>query len=138
MKTYNDIAQLFINWTKKKIQHHIQEDATDLFYHEGQIWWAALGQNIGFEMGGKSEEFHRPVLILRKYNARMCFVVPLTTQIKNPPVWYQISVSGSERKRAANITQGRTMSTKRLLHKDSTLEPEEFALIQKVFREQFI
>ena len=132
------IIELFINWTKKKIQYHVNKEKKGLFFHQGQDWWAALGQNIGFEMDGKNEEFHRPVLILKKYNAKMCLVVPLTTKMKHPPVWYHVSVPGGDRPRVANITQGRTISSKRLLRKESTLEKKYLEVVSRAFKKQFI
>ena len=77
------------------------------------------------------------MLILKKYNKEMCFVLPLTTKTKNPSVWYQISISGGKKIRSVNISQGRTISIKRLLHKDSVLETEEFFKIKDIFKKQF-
>lgn len=116
----------------------LKNEIAELFYREGQIWWTALGKNIGFEMDGKKEEFHRPVLILKKYNEHMCFVLPLTTQVKDQKVWYQVGVSGSDKKRAVNITQGRAISTRRLLRKDSVVEQEELQNVKDAFVKQFI
>lgn len=33
---------------------------------EGEVWWCALGENIGVEINGKSATFARPILVLRK------------------------------------------------------------------------
>ena len=33
---------------------------------EGEIWWCAIGENVGVEINGKSEVFSRPVLVLKK------------------------------------------------------------------------
>lgn len=34
--------------------------------HEGEVWWCAMGENIGIEINGKNEVFSRPVLIFKK------------------------------------------------------------------------
>ncbi len=57
------LLKLFVNWTKRKIRHHINKN--NIYFYEGQIWWAALGKNIGYEIDGKNENFNRPVLIIK-------------------------------------------------------------------------
>ncbi len=132
------IKDIFLFWNKQKIQHHIKKKQNKIYFHEGQIWWTALGKNIGYEIDGKHEPFHRPVLIIKKYNADMCFIIPLTTQIKDKNVWYQIPISHGNKKRVVNITQGRTISSRRLLHKDSFIEVNELKKIIHFFTKQFL
>lgn len=62
-----DVAQQFVDWTKKKIHYHIEQER-DIYFREKEIWWAALGKNVGYETDGKHELFERPVLILNKYS----------------------------------------------------------------------
>jgi len=52
---------------------------------EGEIWWVRLGKNIGYETYGKSREFTRPVIILKKYNQYSFLALPLTTAPKPNP-----------------------------------------------------
>lgn len=88
-------------------------------------------------MDGKHELFERPVLILKKYSKDICFVLPLTSQVKDPPPWYQVVVSLEGKKSAVNITQGRTISKKRLLRKMEVVDAEAFSSIVKKFVGQF-
>jgi mRNA interferase MazF len=44
---------------------------------EREIWICNLGDNVGFEEDGKGNDFTRPVLILKVFNRRFCYVVPL-------------------------------------------------------------
>ena len=44
----------------------------------------------------------------------------------------------SDRIRAVNITQGRTISTKRFLHKDETIGTERLVKVIQAFKNQFI
>lgn len=136
--TTSQTLQQFVDWTKKKIRHHINEDSSETFFHEGQVWWMAFGKNVGTEMDGKKEDFHRPALILKKYNKHMCFVIPLTTQIKNPSVWYQVIVPESNKSRVANITQGRAVSPKRFLRKESPISSQDLNKIKTAFLKQFL
>lgn len=131
------IIEQFLNWTKRKIFHHLNEvSEKQVFYREKEIWWTALGQNIGYEINGKNELYERPVLILKKYNADTCFVLPFTTQIKHPVPWYQIFIS--PKLGAVNLTQGRTISSKRLLRRYEMLGGEKYEQILQSFIKQFV
>jgi mRNA interferase MazF len=52
-------------------------------FEEGQIWWCYLGENIGHEENGKGDKFLRPVVILKKFNHRIFYAIPTSTQNKN-------------------------------------------------------
>ena len=56
-----------------------------LYFHDGEIWWAHLGINVGFEIDGKRSDFSRPVIILKKYNQFSFLALPLTTNAKASP-----------------------------------------------------
>lgn len=137
IESHEKILEEFINWTKNKIRHHIKKDKK-IYFREKEIWWTALGKNIGFEANGKHELFERPVLIIKKYNAYSCFILPLTTQIKNPLPWYQLIIdSDMKKKSAVNITQGRTISSQRLLRKEKVLDSISYNKVLSVFKEHF-
>jgi len=93
--------------------------------------------NIGYEVDGKHELFERPVLILKKYSKDMCFVLPLTTQIKNPKPWYQVIVKIEEEINAVNISQGRVISSKRLLRKIIVLDTADYNAVINSFIKSF-
>ena len=90
--TKTEVLHQFIDWTKRKNRHHFDKPQEDIYFYEGQVWWVALGKNISHEMDGKHDLFERPVLVLKKYSKEMCFVLPLTTQVKTPYPWYQIPI----------------------------------------------
>lgn len=131
------IVQQFIDWTKKKIRHHLDEEKRELYFREKEIWWAALGKNIGYEMDGKHEFFARPVIILKKFSANMCFVLPLTSTIKNGHISYQFIMTWDGKLSAVNLSQGRTISSKRLLDKMGTVENYVFASLLTSFINYF-
>ena len=56
------------NIQRKMVQKNSVVESYDFFFHEKEVWWSALGVNIGVEMDGKNENFERPVLVLRKIN----------------------------------------------------------------------
>lgn len=80
----NSIAQYFIDWSKNKIRYHFNNVDKTFYFREKEIWWAAMGQNIGFKVNGKHQLFERPVLIIKKYSEDVCFILPLSTKIKSP------------------------------------------------------
>jgi mRNA interferase MazF len=52
----------FDRWNKKKKALN-ETDFTD-YVHEREVWWCALGVNVGLEADGKHDNFERPVLVL--------------------------------------------------------------------------
>lgn len=55
-----------------------------LFYpQEKEVWFINLGKNIGFEQNGVGDDFARPVLILKRFNNKMFWVIPLSSKQKN-------------------------------------------------------
>src|ERR1700676_295958 len=58
----------FDRWNSLKKATDAADEAARLYFREGEISWVRLGKNIGYETDGKSREFTRPVIILKKYN----------------------------------------------------------------------
>lgn len=54
-------------WEPLKNYLH-NSNAPRVFFHEREIWLCHLGENIGFEQGGKAFQFLRPVIVLQKFN----------------------------------------------------------------------
>src|SRR5437773_11349079 len=73
----------FPGWHRQKEQLHAQRHTPT--FQEREIWWCSVGVNIGHEMDGKNQFYHRPVLIVRTLNPHIFFGVPLTTKIKQNP-----------------------------------------------------
>ena len=101
------------NEVKKKVDQ--RSIAWDFYFNEREIWWCSLGLNVGVESDGKNEAFERPILIIRKFNANMIWVVPLTS-VSHDDTYHRKVKHGSDESWAC-LTQVRTISTKRLLRK---------------------
>jgi mRNA-degrading endonuclease toxin of MazEF toxin-antitoxin module len=60
---------------------------------EGDIWWAAVWENIWVEISGKWEKYSRPVIIYKKLSHRASLCIPTSTQIREwnwyVPLQYQ-------------------------------------------------
>jgi mRNA interferase MazF len=81
-------------------------------FHEKEIWWCSIGINLGHEQDGKNKLYERPVLIIKKFNRKLCWVLPMTSKSKiNPyylPITYQDVVS------SVILSQLRLVGVKRL------------------------
>ena len=72
----------FDRWNKVKKAINATGKVGRLYFHEGDIWWVHLGVNVGYEIDGKSSDFSRPVIILRKYNQYSFLALSLTTNAR--------------------------------------------------------
>ena len=100
----------FTTWHKTK--DNLQKNAGTSSFREREIWWCGIGINIGDEEDGKGSNFRRPVLIIRKFNKKIFWGVPLTTQIKDNPNYHKIHFK--EKIQCAMLTQLKLYDSKRL------------------------
>jgi len=114
---WNDLKQIVHN--KKREVH----------FRQGEIYFINIGQNIGYEMYGKQEQFLRPVIIFRKINKYTFLAIPLTSKIKNDK-FHQV-INFKERTNSAILTQIRTFDSKRLLYKIGKIDAETLNILEK-------
>lgn len=124
----------FTEWIDLKARLHL-ENAHVPHVNEGDIWWASLGENIGFEINGKSRLFSRPVIILKKMMYGFYFVIPTTTQIKDRPwlVPFRHNFVGME----ACIHQARPIDYRRLSSRIGQIDESDFFKIRERFKKFF-
>ena len=79
---------------------------------EREVWWVAVGENIGVEINGKSGRFSRPVLIYKKLSKFGFLGIPLTSQ-PHEGSWY-VSFEFQGKTSYAALAQIRVMSVSRL------------------------
>jgi mRNA interferase MazF len=101
-------------WTPVKV--HLHNDTGRLFFHEREVWWCSLGENIGFEQDGKGSDFVRPVIVLRKFNNEVFWALPLTTQEKSGKYYFPVDL-GDGKARKIILSQLRIIDAKRLVDK---------------------
>jgi len=102
---------------------------------QGQIWWASLGENVGFEINGKSSSFTRPVVIYRKLANGFYFAVPVTSQTKLG-TWY-VSFTQRGKTMAACLHQARAIDYRRLHRPLGRLDDSDFLRIEEGFRKLY-
>lgn len=123
----------FDTWNVQKKQID-QQKSGSIMYHAREVWWAALGVNIGFEQDGVGDKKQRPVLVLKGFSKQVCMVVPLTTSPTRNA--YRVDagvVDGTPA--AALISHMRLIDTKRLLKKVETMNLDVFEGIRKAAKD---
>ena len=68
--------------TWNELKKEIDERENIIQFKEREIYWARIGENVGFEQNGKGAELSRPVLIVKKLNKQLFFGVPLSTTLR--------------------------------------------------------
>lgn len=122
----------FDRWNTEKKRIHAGDAEPRLFFHEREVWWCSLGLNIGVETDGKHDQFERPALIVRKFNADMLWVLPLTSSMRSGK--YFREVRHEDGISTAVLSQLRTVSTKRLRRKIGMIPEDEFRAILETLK----
>ena len=120
----------FLEWIGIKEKIHTTSRGPQLF-KEGEIWWCAVGENIGIEINGKGKMFSRPVLVYKKLSRQGFMAVPLSTQIKDG-TWY-VKITFQGKVHSANIAQARVVSVQRMYQKMGELDEADREKIKSGF-----
>jgi len=122
---------IFVAWNKVKVFVHFSE--RKVYPKTREIWWAALGQNIGVEINGKNDNFERPVLVIKVFNSLSVLVAPISSKVNNDKNCIKfMNIDGKEN--IINMSQIRSMSTKRFIRKIGDLKTEDFIKVKDLFR----
>ena len=124
----------FKEWMGQKAVIH--NDKVRPFFHEREVWFASLGENVGFEQDGAGEKFMRPALIVKKFNNESVLALPLTRTVKTGKYYFRIMPIGGDSDNEKNpsaviLSQVRFIDAKRLQYKLGTIEEGEFAKIKE-------
>jgi mRNA interferase MazF len=114
------------NASKKKIHG----DTKRPFYHAREIWWCALGVNVGNELDGTGKQHDRPVVIVRPFNAETFFGVALIGHPRTGRYYFPLGKVG-DRDAMVNLSQARLFDTKRLVRKIGTMDEQTFRNLSK-------
>ncbi len=124
----------FDEWNLEKKKIHVRDEQT--LFHEREIWWCALGVNIGFEQDGTNDHFERPMLVVKKFNQDVLWALPLTHSKKTNQYYYRLGQS-EEKDSMVILSQLRLISSNRLLRKMRMIPKEEFKEIIKRTKQFF-
>ncbi len=118
----------FLEWIGLKAKLHNAVYDPPLF-NEGEIWWCAVGENIGIEINGKGNVFSRPVY--KKLSRNGFLGIPFSTQYKSGS-WY-VEVSFKEKINIANLSQIKLFSSLRMYEKMGSLDDNDIIKIKNGF-----
>ncbi|MFA6553993.1 MAG: type II toxin-antitoxin system PemK/MazF family toxin [Candidatus Paceibacterota bacterium] len=112
----------FNKWNEIKKQIETDTCKSEYFPQVGEVWMSTVGRNIGYEQNGSGENFSRPVLVVKKFNNKMFWSVPLSTKQKSLDFYYNF-VDPQSNKVSAILAQMRLVSVKRLNRKLYDMSP---------------
>ncbi|MBL0707866.1 MAG: type II toxin-antitoxin system PemK/MazF family toxin [Sulfurimonas sp.] len=125
----------FNEWNKVKIR--TEDKKIIATFKERNIYWANVGENIGFEQNGKGDDFVRPLLIFKKFSNNMFFGIPLSSQTKKDGSWFFEFSFQTDKISTALIVQGKLFDVKRLDQKIGKISIEDFAQLKIKFKDLF-
>lgn len=117
----------FAGWAAAGATHELSTPPP--YFKEREVWWCALGVNIGYEEDGKGPDFSRPVLIVRKFGA-LFYGVPLSTTPKRGPFYHAFTYKPERGESVALLSHLRSLDSRRLLHKDGTASSTDFEAVK--------
>ena len=126
----------FDAWNELKKKIEAGENEPDKFPKEGEVWMSSLGRNIGFEQNGSSNNFSRPVLVVKKFNNHMFWVIPLSTKQKKFDFYFNY-IDPNNQKVAVILAQMKLMSVKRLKRNMYSLDNEKLQEIKTKLKSFF-
>src|SRR3989344_6145662 len=118
----------FLEWIGIKQKMDAREHKPPLT-SEGDLWWCAVGENVGIEVNGKSNDFTRPVIVLKKFGRLGFLSIPTTTRSRTGS-WY-VSFRHKGIQETSVLSQARVLSYKRLHSKMGTLDDEDFRNVKE-------
>ncbi len=118
----------FKQWHFRKESLH-KEDIRP-FFSEQEVWFCALGANVGSEQDGVGTKFLRPVIIVKKFNAEIFWGVPTTRRNKRGEFYLRFSFQKDDFTTAI-LSQIRLIDAKRLSHKIGMIRKTDFKELKK-------
>ena len=119
----------FDEWNKRKKLVNNAIHHSDFFYHEREVWWCALGINIGSEEDGKGLSYLRPVLVVRKFNKDIFYGLPITSNKKDNK--FHLIINSGDIQGSIILSQMRLIDAKRLSHLFGKITGKELSEVKK-------
>lgn len=120
----------FKKWHDKKSQ--VNQIEKRPFFHEREIWFCHLGSNIGFEQDGTGKDFQRPVVVIRKFNNEICWVISLSKTDKRNKYYFAFKFDANITS-VAILSQIKLLDARRLSRRIGEMDKNEFhQLISKI------
>jgi len=124
------MSKKFDGWNE--VKKSIESKKQVASFKEREIYWANIGENVGFEQCGKGDDFTRPILVFKKFTHTMFFGIPLSTQAKNGSFFFEFSFVENQPSTAL-LVQAKVFDVKRLDKKIGMMKKDEFENLKKQF-----
>lgn len=124
----------FEGWNKKKLVTHEHKERP--LFREADVWFAQLGENIGYEQDGRGEDFLRPTVVVKKFNSSVLWVIPLTKTQKTGKYYFSFSFMNNVVS-VAILSQLRLIDAKRLQYRIGSMNDGDFGELTKKLKEIF-
>jgi mRNA-degrading endonuclease toxin of MazEF toxin-antitoxin module len=121
----------FDRWNRKK--KLINQKSERPLFNEREIWMCVLGINVGSEQDGSGSEFLRPIMIIKKFDDRTLWSVPLSKKRKTGNYFYSFSFR-KDIISTAVLLQLRLVDSFRLEYKLGTASEKDFQKIKHSLR----
>lgn len=95
-----------------------------------EIFYAHIGENVGFEQCGKGDSFVRPVLVFKKFNNALFWGIPLSTTQNRGKYYFDFEFKDSIS--VAILSQLKLFDAKRLDRKIGKMEKAEFQKLKSI------
>jgi len=119
-----------------ELKSKLDDVSTGVLFNEREIWWCAVGRNIGVEVNGKSQIFARPIIIFKKLNQYSFYGIPMTTAGGSGDWYLPFKQNGKENK--AMLHQIRAYDCRRLYNKFGTLDDADWDRLKIAFHKFFV
>ena len=113
------------NGQKKVIDNSLNKKT----FHEREIWFIKIGENVGFEQNGKGAEFLRPVIIFKKFSKNVFLGIPLTKTLKDSKFYSHFEFKGLTS--TAILSQVRLFDSKRLHYSIGRMSQGDFDVVKQ-------
>lgn len=107
------------------VKQRTEQKEHTAYFKEREIYWANIGENIGFEQNGKGDDFMRPLLIFRKYSNNLFCGIPLSTTLREGTFFFNFQFLESKKSNAL-LVQAKTFDVKRLDRKLGMINQTDF------------
>ncbi len=126
----------FDGWHPKKKEMNARVESPH--YHEREVWWCALGVNIGDESDGTGENFDRPILVIKGFSRYVFIGVSLTGRNRTGKFYFplgKIDPDDAEAESSVVLSQMRLIDARRLVRRMTILDEGVFSKVKEALQD---
>lgn len=125
--------KIYDEWNE--VKKDLSKNKKRVSFKQRDVFWINMGQNIGYEVYGKGDEFLRPVIVFKKFSQNTFLGIPLTTVAKDDKFHFYFKLHKNQKDNYAILSQIRLFDAKRLHDKLDKISSDEFENLKKKLKE---